>query len=143
MVRGADPTRSFRAFFLFASGVFGEAGFYERSDEGGRERVVGVETDGAFAGVVVCEIVLVGFDGGAAHEVEGAVFGRGAEGDEQAVVAEGGELVADAFFGFGGGGFYGVAEFLEGGALGGGYGGETLVDGFGFAFGHHDCFIAG
>ena len=74
----------------------------------------------------------MGFDGGAAHQIEGAVLASGTEADEQAVVAEGGELITDAFFGLGGGGANRLAEFLESGALRWSEAREIFVDGFRF-----------
>ena len=127
-----------RYFQLLGFGdVFGEAGFDEFADEGGGEWFFGMEADGAFAGVVVLEEVAVGFDGGAAHEVEGAVVFGGAVGDEGSVLAEGAELVADAFFGFWGGSFDGLAKFFEGGTLGWRKGGEVGVVGLWFGGGGH------
>ena len=74
-------------------GVFLETRFDELFHEGGGERFVGGEADGAFAGVVVLEQIFVGVDGGSAHEIEGAVGFGGGEGDERSIKAEGAKAI--------------------------------------------------
>lgn len=112
-----------------STAVLGEAGFDEFADEGGGERFFGGEADGAFAGVVVFEFVLVSIDDRAAHEVEGAVVRGSAEADERAVLPERGQPIADAFFGLRGSSVDGLAKLFEGGTFVLGDGSEVLVDG--------------
>src|SRR5262245_42253721 len=85
------------------SGVLSDSSFDELADQRGRQRLVGGEADGAFAGVVIFEGGFVGGDRGGVHEEKGTVLGGRGESDEHsALVAEGGNLVADALLGAGG-----------------------------------------
>src|SRR5262249_42734186 len=114
------------------------AGLYQLPHEGGRQRFVRLEADGALAGVIVFELVLVGRHGGRTHEVEGAVVRGRAEGHQHAVLAERGKLVADALFRLGRLGSDGLSKLLERGSLVVRQGREVLVDGLGLG-GHGAC----
>jgi hypothetical protein len=103
---------------------------YDLADEGRGQGFVGREADGAFAGFVVFEIGFELCDDAAG--IEGAVILRRAEPDEHfSAIAEGGELVADAFLGAGGGGVDVFAELFERGAFVCWQRSEVGIDGFG------------
>src|SRR5206468_11779727 len=92
---------------------------------------VRLEANGALAGVVVLELVLVGFHRGRAHEVEGAVPRRRAEAHQHSILTVSGDLVADALFSLRRGRPDGSSQSLERGSLVVAQGGEVLVDGLG------------
>ena len=72
--------------------------------------------------------MFIVLNGRAAHEVKGAMIGCGAEGHKQAILAEGAELITDAFFGRGSGSSNGFTKLLEGGSLFLLQRGEIIVD---------------
>src|SRR6266545_8305859 len=78
--------------------VLRDPSLHQLPHKGNRQGLVRLKADGALAGVIVLELVLVGFHSGRTHEVEGAVVRGRAEGDEHSVLTESGELIADALF---------------------------------------------
>ena len=92
-----------------------------------------MKTDGALAGVVGLEFVLVSFHGMSAW-VEGAVARPRAKGHKQpSAKTEGRELVADALFSLGRRGLDGPSKFLKRSSLVVAQGFEILVDGLWFS----------
>src|SRR5437899_976757 len=98
------------------------------------------KADGAFAGVVVLEFVLVGLRGGRTHEVKGAVVLGRAEADQHPVLTESANPVADALLRLRRGSSDGPAQLLKRGALVIAQCCEVLVDGPGFG-GHDLCWL--
>jgi len=109
-------------------GDLGEACLDYFFDEGGGERLVGGELDGAFGEGVRPEVVLEFVDDAGGGE-EAAVAGKGGEPDDDFAVAKGGNFVADGFCGGRReGGADGSANFLQGCVGGLEDGGEVGVD---------------
>jgi len=104
-------------------GDVGEAGPDHFFDEGGGERLVGGELNGAFGDGIGLQVGLEHFDDAGGGE-EAAVVGESGKPDDDLAVTEGRDFVAN---GFGGGwrerGADGGADFLQGGA--GGFGMEA------------------
>jgi hypothetical protein len=81
-----------------ATGVLRDPGLDKLPHEGGRQRFVGLETDCAFADIVICQFVLVS----AHHAIDRAMFfGRAKPRKTLSIELESRELVADALFAFG------------------------------------------
>src|SRR5712692_8297916 len=84
---------------LLLGGVLRDTSLHQLPYQGGRQGIGRLKTNGALAGVVTLEFVLVRFHRGAAHRVEGAVIcGRTKRDKRFPVETEGGKLVADALF---------------------------------------------
>jgi len=110
-------------------GEVGEAGAKHFLEEGGGERFVDGELNGAFRDGVGFQLGLEFLNDGSGGE-EGAMVSEGSEPDEDVCVLESRDAVADDFRGFTGkSGAKGSADFPEGRALGFRDGGEVGVDG--------------
>src|SRR6266545_6230807 len=103
--------------FSTSTAVFRDPGLYQLPHEGGGQGIVRLKADGALAGVVVLELVLVRFHRGRTHGVKGAVFRGCAKGHKHSVKTESGELVADALFGLRRCSPDGLSQFLKRGSL--------------------------
>src|SRR5438093_10763604 len=84
--------------FFTSTHVLRDPSLYQLPHKGNRQGLVRLKADGALAGVIVLELVLVGFHRRRTHEVEGTVVRGRAEGYKHSVLTESGELVADALF---------------------------------------------
>src|SRR5262249_41106133 len=118
-----------RRSFWTSTTVLRDPSFHQLPNKGGRQGVVRLKADGALAGVELLELVLMSFDRGGTHEVEGAVLRGRAETHKHPVLTESGDLVADALFSLRRRRPDGLSEFLERGSLVIGQCSEVVVDG--------------
>src|SRR5262245_2078356 len=117
---------------MASTAVLHDPSLYQFSHKGGRQRLVCLKADGALAGVIVLELVLVGFHCGRTHQVERAVVRCRTEGYEHSLLTESSEPVADALFSVRRGGPDSFSKFLECGSLVIAQSCEIFIDGLGF-----------